>query len=802
MLVMGALSPRGAARGARGRRRRRRLERARSCDARRRAGGGRVHVKLDTGHGAARHARPGAGVARASRAARGAPACELVGRDDPLRDRRRARRRRLLRRAARRASRAGRAPLSARAPGAASCTPPTAPRCCATPARTSTWCAAAIAIYGMDPFGARPGGARARAGARAAAPTSPRSSRARPGRAPATAGASSPSATPTLGVLPIGYGDGWRRGLSNNADVLIGGRRHPLVGTVSMDNITVDLGAGAGASAASATPAILIGAAGRRADHRRGGRRAAWRRSTTRSPAALTPRVPRALPPRRRARSSRRERRRDARACAARRCAGEPRAGARRRRAWLVGGAVRDALLGRATTDLDVVVDGDPARGRARASRAPRGARPASRCRRSSAPGASSARDARLAGRRRAAARRLARGRPARCATSRSTRSPSRSPAASRSTRSAALADLAARRLRMAAPARVRRRPAARAAPRAARRRARPRARRRRRCARPRAQRAGARAASPASACSSSCAGSSPRDAAARRHRADARARRDARSCCPSSRRCAASSRAAYHHLDVLRPHARGARRAIALDAAEREPGRRRSALGEHARAVAALLAEPLADELTRGEALRWGALLHDAAKPLTRAVRPTTGASTFIGHDARGAELAREVLARLRASERLRAHVAALARHHLRLGFLVHEPQPLARRDGLRATCARATPVEVDVTLLSVADRLATRGDARRGGDRRAPARSRARCSATRCAGARRARRAPLLRGDELARRARDRARARGSASCSSELAEAQYAGEVATREQALAYARGRRAGRRARSE
>ena len=45
-----------------------------------------------------------------------------------------------------------------------------------------------------------------------------------------------------VGVLPVGYGDGVRRGLSNNAEVLIGGRRHPLVGTVSMDNITVDLG--------------------------------------------------------------------------------------------------------------------------------------------------------------------------------------------------------------------------------------------------------------------------------------------------------------------------------------------------------------------------------------------------------------------------------------------------------------------------------------------------------------------------------------------------------------------------------
>ena len=45
-----------------------------------------------------------------------------------------------------------------------------------------------------------------------------------------------------IGTLPIGYGDGWRRGLTNNADVLVRGHRHPLVGTVSMDNITIDLG--------------------------------------------------------------------------------------------------------------------------------------------------------------------------------------------------------------------------------------------------------------------------------------------------------------------------------------------------------------------------------------------------------------------------------------------------------------------------------------------------------------------------------------------------------------------------------
>ena len=45
-----------------------------------------------------------------------------------------------------------------------------------------------------------------------------------------------------VGVVPIGYGDGVRRALSNNGEVLAAGRRHPIVGTISMDNLTIDLG--------------------------------------------------------------------------------------------------------------------------------------------------------------------------------------------------------------------------------------------------------------------------------------------------------------------------------------------------------------------------------------------------------------------------------------------------------------------------------------------------------------------------------------------------------------------------------
>jgi alanine racemase len=64
-----------------------------------------------------------------------------------------------------------------------------------------------------------------------------------------------------IATMPIGYADGVRRGLTNNCDVLIEGRRYPLVGTVSMDNITADLGPEEPVVAVGA-PAILIGRSG------------------------------------------------------------------------------------------------------------------------------------------------------------------------------------------------------------------------------------------------------------------------------------------------------------------------------------------------------------------------------------------------------------------------------------------------------------------------------------------------------------------------------------------------------------
>ena len=129
---------------------------------------------------------------------------------------------------------------------------------------------------------------------------------------------------------------------------------------------------------------------------------------------------------------------------------------------------------------------------------------------------------------------------------------------------------------------------------------------------------------------------------------------------------------------------------------------------GEMAPEIDAFLAEPLADDLNRREALRFGALFHDLGKPETRSAG--SGYVTFIGHDEVGARIIADVCRRHRMSRKLSTHLQGLALHHLRLGFLVHQ-RPLSRRtvyDYLVAT----EPVAADVTLLTVADRLAARGE------------------------------------------------------------------------------------------
>ena len=241
-----------------------------------------------------------------------------------------------------------------------------------------------------------------------------------------------------------------------------------------------------------------------------------------------------------------------------------------------------------------------------------------------------------------------------------------------------------------------------------------------------------------------------------------------------------------FHHLDV---HDHTLEVLDQVAAIERDP--LGAGFGEHSEAVAELLREPLADELTRGDSMRIAALLHDAAKPWTRMERPDGGFG-FPGHDREGAQLARAVLRRLRASGALADHVAALCLHHLRLGFLVHE-RPLDQRAVWRYLQA-TEPHSADVTVFTVADRLATRG-------KNAEPAIRAHLELARDvlgpALARRAEgaRTPLLRGDELARELGLRP-GRELGELLAQLEEDRFVGVIATREDALRRARELHAG------
>jgi poly(A) polymerase len=235
-----------------------------------------------------------------------------------------------------------------------------------------------------------------------------------------------------------------------------------------------------------------------------------------------------------------------------------------------------------------------------------------------------------------------------------------------------------------------------------------------------------------------------------------------------------------FHHRDVYGHTLEVLREAAAL---HEDPG---AALGpELAEPVARHLAEPLADEMTRGQALRLAALLHDIAKPRTRGERPD-GRVTFIGHDTTGAEMARAALRRLRTSERLVEYVTALTRHHLRLGFLVHE-QPLDRRAVWRYLTETA-PYDVDVTLLTVADRLATRG--RNAEPAIAAHLELSRSMLAEAFAQRAAPREPLVRGDELAR-ALGIVPGPELGALLAQIEEDRFAGEVSTREDAIRRAR-----------
>ena len=104
-----------------------------------------------------------------------------------------------------------------------------------------------------------------------------------------------------------------------------------------------------------------------------------------------------------------------------------------------------------------------------------------------------------------------------------------------------------------------------------------------------------------------------------------------------------------------------------------------------------------------------WAVLLHDIGKPVVRVV-DEQGRVIFWHHDETGRQMAAELGARFNFSNRFIDYAGTLIRQHLRLGFLVRE-QPLTRR-ALARYRRDVSPWVFESVVISLCDRLATRGE------------------------------------------------------------------------------------------
>ena len=180
-------------------------------------------------------------------------------------------------------------------------------------------------------------------------------------------------------------------------------------------------------------------------------------------------------------------------------------------------------------------------------------------------------------------------------------------------------------------------------------------------------------------------------------------ARGDGRASCRSSTALRGVGQSANHHLDAHGHTLEVLRRML-----EVERGPRRGTRATPPARSAALLAEPLADGLTRRDGLRFAALLHDIGKPATRQERE--GWVSFIGHDAVGAEMVRDLCRRLRTSRALR-RVTSRRSPATTSSSASWSATARCRRGGSGSTCAGPAPQAIDTTLLTVADRLSAMG-------------------------------------------------------------------------------------------
>ena len=95
--------------------------------------------------------------------------------------------------------------------------------------------------------------------------------------------------------------------------------------------------------------------------------------------------------------------------------------------------------------------------------------------------------------------------------------------------------------------------------------------------------------------------------------------------------------------------------------------------------------------------ALPWAVLLHDIAKPVTAARDAATGKIHFYGHEQVGADMAEQILARLKFSNQQIAEIVACVRHHMQFKDVLQMRKATLRRLLLRATF----PLELELHRL-----------------------------------------------------------------------------------------------------
>ena len=119
--------------------------------------------------------------------------------------------------------------------------------------------------------------------------------------------------------------------------------------------------------------------------------------------------------------------------------------------------------------------------------------------------------------------------------------------------------------------------------------------------------------------------------------------------------------------------------------------------------------AELVSDGHTRLTLLKFAGLLHDIAKPSTKTVE-STGRVRFIGHGKNGAEISAHILDRLRLSSRGSELICRMVEHHLRPSQL-SQNEEVPSRKAIHRYYRDLGGAAIDTIYLSLADYLAARG-------------------------------------------------------------------------------------------